>query len=96
MYVELLSAALAGNEEGPMRMADVRSSAVDCRDRMLASRTRVDRSVERELANEIGYDCSLINLCTALGIEAEAERFAQPASERARLEKALADVGEDL
>ena len=63
---------------------------------MLDSRIRRDRSAERELAREVDYDRSLIILCTVLRIDANSEGFAQPAPERARLEKALTDAGEDL
>lgn len=96
MYVELLSAALARDDRVQMNVEDVHASAVTCRYRMHASRMRADRSAERELATEVDYDCSLINLCRALGIPADSTRFAQPAPERARLEQALDEAGEDL
>jgi hypothetical protein len=96
MYVELLSIALARDDRGQMNVDDEHASVVTCRSRMLASRMRGDRSAERELATEVDYDRSLINLCRALGIPADSTRFAQPAPERARLEKALDEAGEDL
>lgn len=96
MYVELLSAALAGSEDRAMNMEDTRSSAAMCRTRMLDSRNRRDRSAEREIASEVDYDRSLIRLCTALGIDAHPESFTQPAPARARLEDALVEAGEDL
>jgi hypothetical protein len=96
MYVELLSAALARDHRGPMTLEDVHASVVMCRSRMLASRSRGDRLAERELATELDYDRSLINLCRALGIPADSTRFARPAPERARLERALDEAGEDL
>jgi len=96
MYVELLSAALAADQRGPMTSEDVRASAIDCRARMLGSRSRTDRSAVSELASEVDYDRSLINLCKVLGIDSGPERFAQPGPERTRLEGALAQEGEDL
>ena len=96
MYVELLSAALANDQQGTLNREDAHISAVDCRSRMLESRGRRDRSAERELASEVNYDRSLINLCTALGIAADSRHFVQPAPERARLEIVLAEAGEDL
>jgi hypothetical protein len=96
MYVELLSAALARDDRGQMNVEDVHASAVTCRYRVHVSRMRGDRSAERELATEVDYDRSLINLCRALGIPADSTRFAQPAPERARLEKALDEAGQDL
>jgi Histone deacetylase domain len=85
MYVELLSIALARDDRGQMNVDDVHASVVTCRSRLLASRMRGDRSAERELATEVDYDRSLINLCRALGIPADSTRFAQPAPERARV-----------
>ena len=97
MYVELLSAALARGDRGQMNVDAVHASAVMCRSWMLASRMRGDRSAERELATEVDYDRSLINLCRALGIPADSTGFAQPAPERgACLEKALDEAGQDL
>jgi hypothetical protein len=96
MYVELLSAALARDPRAATNVDDVQASVVMCRSRMLASRSRGDRSAERDLATEVDYDRSSISLCRALGIPADSTRFVQPAPERARLEKALDEAGEDL
>jgi hypothetical protein len=63
---------------------------------MLASAGRSHLSVEQDLADDVLYDCALIRLCTVTGIETTPGSFGQPAVERARLERALADAGVDL
>ena len=42
------------------------------------------------------YDCALIRLCAAEGIQTTPAAFGQPRVERARLERALATTGMDL
>jgi hypothetical protein len=96
MYVDILSAALAGEHGGPTTSEGLFSAAILCRTRMLDSRRRRRGSAESQLAYEVDYDRALINLCTALGIDTQPGRFAQPAEERSRLEQALAAAGEDL
>jgi hypothetical protein len=96
MYVDLLSAALAGESGVATTTEGLLAAAVICRDRMLNDRRGRGRSGEGQLASEVNYDRSLIHICTALGIDARAEHFAQPAHERARLEQALATAGESL
>jgi hypothetical protein len=96
MYVDLLSAALAGESGVPTTTKELFAAAVICRDRMLDDRRGSGRSVEGHLASEVDYDRSLIHVCTALGIDARPGHFAQPAHERARLEQALAAAGESL
>jgi hypothetical protein len=96
MYVDLLSAALAGESGVATTTEGLFASAVICRDRMLDDRRGRGRSAEGQLASEVDYDRSLIHLCAALGIDARAVDFAQPAHERARLEEALAAAGESL
>jgi hypothetical protein len=96
MYVDLISAALAGESGVPTTTEGLLAAAVICRGRMLDDRRGRGRSAEGHLASEVDYDRSLIHLCTALGIDARAVCFAQPAYERARLEEALAVAGESL
>jgi hypothetical protein len=96
MYVDLLSAALAGGSEVATTTEALFAAAVICRDRMLHDRRGSGRSAEGQLASEVDYDRSLIHFCTALGIEAGPGHFARPAHERARLEQALAAAGESL
>jgi hypothetical protein len=62
----------------------------------LLSADRSHRSAEGSLANDVQYDCALIRLCAATGIETTAACFEQPRVERARLERALATTGMDL
>jgi hypothetical protein len=48
--------------------------------------------VSEVLAHEIAYDQALIELCAALGIDAEPESFTSPMNARARLEHELTDL----
>jgi hypothetical protein len=96
MYVQLLSAVLTSDDadsHGPPRAA---SRARASRLQMLTSADRSHRSAEGSLANDVQYDCALIRLCAATGIETTAACFEQPRVERARLERALATTGMDL
>jgi hypothetical protein len=96
MYVDILSAALEGENVGPSTREGLFAAAIACRARMLDSRRRRGDPAEQQLVCEVDYDRALINLCTALGIDAPTGQFAHPAGERSRLELALAAAGEDL
>jgi hypothetical protein len=96
MYVDLLSAALAGEDGAPTTQEGLSYAAVVCRARMLNSRGERGHSAQWKLACEVDYDRALINLCTASGVDADPTRFAQPEGERSRLELALAEAGHDL
>jgi hypothetical protein len=96
MYVELLSAVLAAEEAEPVTADSLLDVAADCRARMLRSRTQRTVSAKHALANEIAYDRALVNLCAFHGIEVDPGRFTHPREERARLERALAEIGVDL
>jgi hypothetical protein len=96
MYVDLLSAALADDDAAPKTRQGLSSAAIASRARLLDSRMVRGGSAVTQLAREVAYDRSLISLCLALGVDARPGLFAQPAHERARLEHALAEVGEDL
>lgn len=96
MYVDLLSAALEVERGGPVSEAGLFASAMACRTRMLDARLRKIRSAEAQLAIELDYDRSLIALCAAVGIDVQARDFARPESERARLERVLAEAGVDV
>jgi hypothetical protein len=96
MYVDLLSAALAGESGESPTTEGLFAAASICRARMLDDRRGSGRSAEGQLASEVDYDRCLIHLCAALGIEARPGYFARPAQERARLEQALAVAGESL
>ena len=62
------------------------------------SRPRAAHTFARNayLAYDVDYDCALIRLCAAAGIETTPASFGQPGAERARLERALATTGFDL
>jgi hypothetical protein len=93
IYVDLLAAALAGERGATTTPDGLSAAAATCRARMLDDRRNSGRSVERQLASEIEYDRCLIHFCTAMGIDASPDGFAQPAQERARLERALVALG---
>jgi hypothetical protein len=96
MYVELLSALLA-HEEDPVTTSDSLLDAVfACRRRMLNDERRTGTSAEDRLADQIAYDRALVNLCAATGIDVDPTRFAHPLQERSRLEGALTAHGIDL
>jgi hypothetical protein len=96
MYVDLLSAALAGDGGASPSTEGLIAAASICRARMLNDRRGGGHSAERQLASEVDYDRCLIHCCAALGIEARPGLFARPAQERARLEQALAAAGVGL
>jgi hypothetical protein len=49
-----------------------------------------------DLALELDHDRMLLRLCTALGIESDPSRFANPLAERERLEGLLRSAGVDF
>ncbi len=49
-----------------------------------------------DLALELDHDRMLLRLCTALDIESDPSRFANPLAERGRLEGLLRDAGVDF
>ncbi len=95
MYVHLLSSALddwADELSGPQLVDQVRLRRAE----MLTPGGHDVASAGIDLAAEVAYDCALIKLSAATGIEVTAERFTQPRAERARLERALATAGVDI
>jgi hypothetical protein len=96
MYVQLLSAVLTADRAGSYAPGDLLSLARTSRHQMLTSTDRAHLSAERVLAYDVNYDCALIRLCAASGIETTPASFGQPGVERARLERALAESGVDL
>jgi hypothetical protein len=88
MYVGYLSDAVQawhGDRAGESLVDYAVMSRVD----MLSSRLEGSPSAYDLLAAEIAYDLSLILLCHDLGISTGAADFADPLSERSRLERAL-------
>jgi hypothetical protein len=96
MYVQLLSAVLTSEGADSNGPGNLLSLARSSRHQMLTSSDRPHRSAERDLAYDVQYDCALIRLCAAAGIETTPASFEQPGVERARLERALATTGMDL
>src|SRR5580692_5202110 len=96
MYVQLLSAVLTSEEADSHGPGILLSRARASRHQMLTSSDLPHRSAEGDLAYDVQYDCALIRLCAAAGIETTPACFAQPRVERARLERALATTGMDL
>jgi hypothetical protein len=96
MYVQLLSAALTSEGVDSYGPGKLLSLARTSRHQMLTSAERPCRSAEQDLADDVHYDCALIRLCAAAGIDTMPASFGQPRVERARLERALALSGMDL
>jgi hypothetical protein len=96
MYVQLLAAVLTSDGAISDAPGELLSLARTSRHQMLSPTYAGHLSVERDLANDVNYDCSLIRLCAAVGIATTPASFGQPGVERERLERALADAGLDL
>jgi hypothetical protein len=96
MYVQLLSAVLTSDRADAYAPGELLSLARTRRHQMLTSTSRARPSAERDLAYDVNYDCALIRLCAAAGIETAPASFGQPGVERGRLEHALAEAGVDL
>jgi hypothetical protein len=97
MYTQLLDAAV-GRRAPEVTRAGERGAL----DQVLRCRARLDEglptptdpdAVPAVLAREIGYDVALLELAETLGIDTDTSRFEQPHRERARLERALEDLG---
>ena len=98
MYSELLVGPLC--RRGPAAVAVSRDELVvillQCRRRLHAHEPDGDHIMAEDLALELDHDRMLLRLCTAMGIESEPGRFANPLVERERLEDQLRDVGVDF
>ncbi len=97
MYVDVLSGALetwTGEQSGNALVDHV----VACRVHLLlTTRTSQGRSTYDFLAAEVAYDRGLIRLCQDVGVMTSVANFADPRSERSRLEDLLtAQAGIDL
>jgi hypothetical protein len=88
MYVGFLSDTLRACPEHSTGEALV-DRAVAARVGMLSARHLRNPSAYDLLASEIAYDLSLILLCGDLGIPTDAADFADPVTERARIEHVL-------
>jgi hypothetical protein len=96
MYVQLLSAVFMSEEADSHTPGELLSLARTSRFQMLASTQRSPRLAERDLAYEVHYDCALMRLCAAAGVETTPASFGQPGVERERLERSLAKAGIEL
>jgi hypothetical protein len=88
MYVGFLSDAL---QAWPTELTGeaLVDHAVDARVAMLSARQDCNPSAYDLLAAELAYDLSLVLLCDDLGVAIRVVDFADPLSERARIECAL-------
>ena len=96
MYVQLLAAVLTSDGTHSYAPGELLARARTSRHQMLTSTSSAHLCAEQNLAYDVDYDCALIRLCTAAGIETTPASFGQPRTERARLERALATMGVDL
>ena len=96
MYVQLLSAVLTAAGANSSAHGELLSLARTSRHQMLSSMDRAHLSAERDLAYDVHYDCALIRLCRAVGIETTPASFGRPGVERERLERGLAEMGVSL
>jgi len=94
MYVDLLTQALGTCEEGRRSDDLLLADLVESRARLRAGSGTIP--VHEALAREVSYDGALIRLCRSLDLQTGPGRFADPAGERARLERALSEHGISL
>ncbi len=99
MYSELLSGLCADID--PLPLPPSREELVvillQCRRRLNGHGMGAAAHVMAEdLALELDHDRMLLRLCTAMGIETEPSRFANPLAERERLEDLLRGAGVDF
>jgi len=96
MYIQLLCAVLTADGANSSEAGELLLRARTSRRQLLRPADCSGWSAERDLADEVQYDCALIRLCAAEGIQTTPAAFGQPRVERARLERALATTGMDL
>lgn len=98
MYSELLSVLCADMD--PVELPTSRDELVvvllQCRRRLHGHGLEQGHVMAEDLALELDHDRMLLRLCTALGIESEPDRFANPLAERERLEARLRAAGVDF
>ena len=95
MYTQILTSAPRGPLENLQGEA-LLCYTLDCQSEMLASGPITRATAMSALAMEVAYDCALLKLCAANGIDTVATDFSHPANDRRRLEAALKEAGIDL
>jgi hypothetical protein len=98
MYSELLSGLCAEVDPLPLPLSrdDLVVILLQCRRRLHAHDSGGSHVMAEDLALELDHDRMLLRLCTALGIESDPGRFANPLAERGRLEDLLRGAGVDF
>jgi hypothetical protein len=98
MYSELLQGLCT--EADPIQLPSSRDELVvillQCRRRLHDHGSEGGHVITEDLALELDHDRMLLRLCTAMEIESDPSRFANPLSERARLESLLRSAGVDF
>jgi hypothetical protein len=98
MYSELLTGLCA--EVDPLPLPTSRDELVvillQYRRRMHGPGPDGGHTMAEDLALELDHDRMLVRLCSAMGIETDPGRFANPLAERDRLEDLLRDAGVDF
>jgi hypothetical protein len=98
MYSELLQGLCT--EADPIHLPNSRDELVvillQCRQRLHDQGSQSGNVITEDLALELDHDRMLLRLCSAMGIESDASRFANPLAERARLESLLRAEGVDF
>jgi hypothetical protein len=98
MYSELLSELCADMD--PVRLPSSRDELVvillQCRRKLHGHGPESTHHMAEDLALELDHDRTLVRLCSAMGIQSDPTRFANPLVERARLEGLLRQRGIDF
>jgi hypothetical protein len=98
MYSELLAGLCADVDPLPLPVSQDELVVIllQFRRRMVGHGPEGEHIMAEDLALELDHDRMLLRLCTALGIESEPDRFANPLAERERLEARLRAAGVDF
>jgi len=98
MYSELLAGLCADVDPLPLPVSkdELVVILLQFRRRMAGHGAPGEHIMAEDLALELDHDRMLLRLCTALGIESEPGRFANPQPERERLEARLRAAGVDF
>jgi hypothetical protein len=98
MYSELLAGLCADVDPLPLPVSQDELVVIllQFRRRMAGHGAEGEHIMAEDLALELDHDRMLLRMCTALGIESEPDRFANPLAERERLEARLRAAGVDF